>query len=48
MPEWWHWLMGKFSTRKCHDSECLEGEFHTAHLTWFGRWRYTGSPFYGD
>lgn len=32
-------LLVKFSTRPCHGCEDLS--FHTAHLTWIGRLRWT-------
>lgn len=35
------YLLTKLSTRKC--GGCSNASFHTAHLTWLGRLRYTGS-----
>jgi len=45
---WWsapyYWVMGKLSTRRCPgEDRCEEAgdDWHTHHLTWLGRRRYT-------
>jgi hypothetical protein len=39
MRELWHYLLAKLSTRECKG--CDDPSFHTAHLTWLGRKRFT-------
>lgn len=34
------WLLAYLSTRKCN-GRCGDPSFHTAHLTWIGKRRFT-------